>query len=65
MDRIVFKVTEGSKVNNKTIYITVGLKGNERKEVLGLFLGKNESSSFWKHVLNDIKAQGTENMQEI
>jgi transposase-like protein len=46
MDGIVFKVREGSKVINKTIYIAVGLKDSGRKEVLGSFLGKNESSSF-------------------
>jgi len=40
MDGIVFKVREGSKVINKTIYIAVGLKRDGRKEVLGLWLGK-------------------------
>lgn len=62
MDGIVFKVREGSKVINKTIYIAVGLKRDGRKEVLGLWLGKNESSSFWMSVLTDIKARGTEDI---
>ena len=62
MDGIVFKVREGSKVINKTIYIAVGLKRDGRKEVLGLWLGKNESSSFWMGVLTDIKARGTEDI---
>lgn len=58
MDGIVFKVRENSKVINKTIYIAVGLKLDGRKEVLGLWLGKNESASFWMSVLTDIKARG-------
>ena len=62
MDGIVFKVREGSKVINKTIYIAVGLKRDGRKEVLGLWLGKNESSSFWMSVLTDIKARGTDDI---
>ena len=62
MDGIVFKVREDSKVINKTIYIAVGLKRDGRKEVLGLWLGKNESSSFWMNVLTDIKARGTEDI---
>ncbi|MBY0068300.1 MULTISPECIES: IS256 family transposase, partial [Empedobacter] len=62
MDGIVFKVREGSKVINKTIYIAVGLKRDGRKEVLGLWLGKNESSSFWMSVLTDMKARGTEDI---
>ncbi len=60
MDGIVFKVRENSKVVNKTIYIAVGLRTDGKKEVLGLWLGKNESSAFWMSVLTDIKARGTE-----
>lgn len=59
MDGIVFKVRENSKVINKTIYIAVGLKKDGKKEVLGLWLGKNESAAFWMSVLTDIKARGT------
>jgi len=62
MDGIVFKVRENSKVINKTIYIAVGLKKDGLKEVLGLWLGKNESSAFWMSVLTDVKARGVEDI---
>ncbi len=62
MDGIVFKVREGSKVINKTIYIAVGLRRDGKKEVLGLWLGKNESAAFWMSVLTDIKARGVEDI---
>lgn len=62
MDGIVFKVREGSKVINKTIYLAVGLNQEGRKEVLGMWLGKNESSSFWMGVLTDLKARGVEDI---
>jgi len=62
MDGIVFKVRENSKVINKTIYIAVGLKTDGKKEVLGLWLGKHESSAFWMGVLTDIKARGTKDI---
>jgi len=58
MDGIVFKVRENSKVVNKTVYIAVGLRRDGKKEVLGLWLGKNESASFWMSVLTDMKARG-------
>lgn len=58
MDGIVFKVRENSRIINKTIYIAVGLRKDGRKEILGLWLGKNESSAFWMSVLTDIKARG-------
>lgn len=52
MDGIVFKVRENSKVINKTVYIAVGLSkdgfqvGAGNKEVLGVWLGKNESAAY-------------------
>jgi transposase-like protein len=62
MDGIVFKVRENSKVINKTIYLAVGLRRDGKKEVLGLWLGKNESSAFWMSVLTDMKARGVEDL---
>lgn len=62
MDGIVFKVRENSKVINKTIYIAVGLRRDGKKEVLGLWLGQNESAAFWMGVLTDIRARGTEDI---
>ncbi len=62
LDGIVFKVREGSKVINKTMYIAVGLRTDGKKEVLGLWLGKNESSSFWMSVLTDMKVRGVEDI---
>ena len=62
MDGIVFKVRENSKVINKTMYIAVGLRRDGKKEVLGLWLGKNESAAFWMNVLTDMKARGVEDL---
>jgi transposase-like protein len=62
MDGIVFKVRENSKVINKTMYIAVGLRRDGKKEVLGLWLGKNESAAFWMSVLTDMKARGVEDI---
>ncbi|MHA8057736.1 IS256 family transposase [Aquirufa nivalisilvae] len=62
MDGIVFKVRENSKVVNKTIYLSIGLNREGRKEVLGMWLGKSESSSFWMGVLTDLKARGVEDI---
>lgn len=62
MDGIVFKVRDNSKVINKTMYIAVGLRRDGKKEVLGLWLGKNESAAFWMSVLTDIKARGVQDL---
>lgn len=62
MDGIVFKVRENSKVINKTVHIAVGLRRDGLKEVLGMWLGKNESAAFWMSVLTDMKARGLEDI---
>lgn len=62
MDGIVFKVRENSKVVNKTVYIAVGLRKDGLKEVLGMWLGKNESAAYWMTVLTDLKARGVEDI---
>jgi putative transposase len=62
MDGIVFKVRQNGKVINKTIYLAVGLNTEGHKEVLGMWLGENESASFWMGVLTDLKARGVEDI---
>ena len=62
MDGIVFKVRENSKVTNKTVNIAVGLRKDGYKEVLGMWLSKNESAAYWMTVLTDMKARGMEDI---
>src|SRR5690606_1096003 len=62
MDGIVFKVRENSKVVNKTIYLAIGLRRDGKKEMLGMWLGKNESAAFWMSVLTDMRARGVEDI---
>jgi transposase-like protein len=62
MDGIVFKVRENSKVINKTIYLAVGLNRDSKKEVLGMWLGKNESASLKARGVEDILITATDNL---
>lgn len=62
MDGIILKSRDGGKVINKTVYICVGLPKTGKKEVLGLWVGKAESASFWMSVLTDLKARGVEDI---
>lgn len=62
MDGIVFKVRENSRVIDKTIYIAIGLRTDGKKEVMGLWLGKNESASFWLSVLTDMRTRGVKDV---
>ncbi len=62
MDAIVFKVRENSRVVNKAIYLAVGLREDGKKEVLGMWLGKNESAAFWMSVLTDLRTRGVQDI---
>lgn len=62
MDGIVFKVRQAGKVINKTIYLAVGLNREGYKEILGMWLGENESAAFWQGVMTDLKVRGVEDI---
>ena len=62
MDGIVFKVRDNGKVVNKTVYLCIGLNKLGHKEVLGMWVGSSESSSFWMSVLTDLQARGVEDI---
>lgn len=62
MDGIVFKVRDNGKVVNKTFYLCIGLNKLGHKEVLGMWVGASESSSFWMSVLTDLQARGVEDI---
>ncbi|MPL91357.1 IS256 family transposase ISDku1 [bioreactor metagenome] len=62
MDGIVFKVRDNGRVVNKTVYLCIGLNKLGYKEVLGMWVGASESSSFWMSVLTDLQARGVEDI---
>lgn len=62
MDGIMLKVRQNGKYVNKCVYIVIGLKNDELKEVLGMWLAENESAAFWLSVLTDLKARGVEDI---
>lgn len=62
MDGIVLKIREDGKVINKCVYIVIGLRPDGIKEVLGIWIERTESASFWMSVLTDLKARGVEDI---
>ncbi len=62
MDGIVLKIREDGRVINKCVYIVIGLRPDGLKEVLGIWIERTESASFWLSVLTDLKARGVEDI---
>jgi len=61
-DGIVFKVRKDARVINKCVYTVLGITMDGRKEILGIWIGENESASFWTAVLNELKNRGVEDI---
>ena len=59
-DGIYFKVKKDSKVVNLCAYVVLGINGSGHKEILGIWLGEAESSTFWMKVLDELKHRGVE-----
>ena len=62
MDGISIKIRHNGKIVNKTIYLVIGLTQEGLKEVLGMWVARTESASFWMSVLTDLKARGVEDI---
>ncbi len=62
MDAIHYKVREDKHIVVKAAYVVIGVNMDGMKEVLGIWIGANESSKFWLSVLNDLKHRGVQNV---
>ena len=58
MDAIHYKVKEDHRYITKAAYVVLGITQDGRKDILGVWIGENESSKFWVNVLNELKSRG-------
>ena len=58
MDAIHYKVKEDHQYITKAAYVVLGITIDGNKDILGVWIGENESSKFWLSVLNDLKSRG-------
>ena len=62
MDAIHYKVRDEKQVVIKAAYVVLGVNMDGAKEVLGIWVGANESSKFWLSVLNDLRNRGIQDV---
>lgn len=60
--QFIIKLEKINKVVIKAAYVVIGVNLDGEKEVLGIWIGANESSKFWLSVLNDLKNRGVQNV---
>jgi len=62
MDAIHFNVKQDGMITKKAAYMAVGIDLDGKKDVLGIWIGENESAKFWLSVLNEIRNRGVQDI---
>ena len=62
LDAIHYHVRSEGQIVKKAVYIAIGLDLDGRKDVLGMWVGENESAKFWATVLNGLRNRGVEDI---
>ena len=62
MDAIHFHVRSEGQIVKKAVYIAIGINMDGLKEVLGMWVGENESAKFWLSVINGLRNRGLQDI---
>ncbi len=60
LDCIYVKSRDNHIVINKAVYLAIAVNMEDRKELLGIWIGKNEGAKFWMRVVTELKNRGVE-----
>ena len=60
LDCIHVKSRDNHTVINKAVYLAIGVNMEGKKELLGIWVGRNEGSKFWMQVVTELKNRGVE-----
>lgn len=59
-DCLYVPIKDDITTSKKAVYIIIGVDVDGYKEILGMWIDKSESSSFWSNVFEDLKERGVE-----
>lgn len=62
LDAIHYHVRSEGQVVKKAVYIAIGINLDGRKDVLGMWVGENESAKYWATILNGLRNRGVEDI---
>lgn len=62
MDAIHYHVRDEGRIVKKAVYIIIGINMEGKKDVLGMYVGENESAKFWLGIMNGLKNRGVEDI---
>ena len=62
LDAIHYHVRSEGQIIKKAVYISIGINLDGKKDVLGMWVGENESAKFWASVLNSLRNRGVQDI---
>ena len=62
MDAIHYHVRHEGRIVKRAVYIAIGIDMEGHKDVLGMYIGQNESAKFWLSILNGLKNRGVQDI---
>lgn len=62
LDAIHYHVRSEGHIVKKAVYIAIGIDLDGHKDVLGMWVGENESAKYWATVLNSLRNRGIEDI---
>ena len=62
LDAIHYHVRSEGQIVKKAVYIAIGINLDGKKDVLGMWVGENESAKYWASVLNGLRNRGVEDI---
>jgi len=58
LDCIHVKARDNHTIINKAVYLAIAINMEGKKELLGIWIGKNEGAKFWMQVVTELKNRG-------
>lgn len=58
LDALMVKMRHEGRVENRAVYVAIGIDEEGQKEVLGLWSAANEGAKFWLSVMTELKNRG-------
>lgn len=62
LDAMHYHVRSEGHIVKKAVYIAIGINMDGKKDVLGMWVGENESAKFWAGVLNSMRNRGVDDI---
>jgi putative transposase len=62
LDALMVKMRHEGRVENRAVYVAIGIDLDGRKDVLGLWTSANEGAKFWLQVMTELRNRGVKDV---